>query len=322
MSSAINTSHIRTNNFMEIIMSMYNSNIQVMSMGASEMRDYRLLITANPAMSDAGICAIERCIGHVSTMVNNVIQQNNQIISHVIAADVQTMQQRHQPYVDTAITNIMNEIFNGLRAGINEANEIDPHTRPTTSEIRNATHRVQYSQLPTTQHTTCPITHEDFQPSDDVTVIRECGHVFMTPDINRWFETHHQCPVCRHSILETSRNVTRAMETPDTNERRPPVTGTTFVYSVPLRRHVSGTTHTETVPVSSSAPITQTSAPSTQTSAPSAPITQTSATSSEEQSTLDRMRLAYQSYLQNRPTRLEPILDEIDSIFGLNNDDE
>ena len=40
----------------------------------------------------------------------------------------------------------------------------------------------------------------DFSDNDIVTVIRHCGHVFATDQLNIWFATHCTCPVCRFDI--------------------------------------------------------------------------------------------------------------------------
>ena len=59
----------------------------------------------------------------------------------------------------------------------------------------------------------------DFSDNDIVTVIRHCGHVFATDQLNIWFATHCTCPVCRFDI----RNALAATTAPTTASNPSPV---------------------------------------------------------------------------------------------------
>ncbi len=39
-----------------------------------------------------------------------------------------------------------------------------------------------------------------------VTVIRYCGHIFNSDEVNRWFRTNCRCPVCRYDIRNYNPN--------------------------------------------------------------------------------------------------------------------
>ena len=41
---------------------------------------------------------------------------------------------------------------------------------------------------------------ERFNDSDNVSIIRECGHIFSTQEINLWFRSNCRCPICRYDI--------------------------------------------------------------------------------------------------------------------------
>ena len=64
--------------------------------------------------------------------------------------------------------------------------EPPPSTIPDTSEESN--------------HRTCPITLEDFEPGESVTKIKVCGHVFRATALRSWLNRHQLCPVCRRDI--------------------------------------------------------------------------------------------------------------------------
>ena len=71
---------------------------------------------------------------------------------------------------------------------------------PTQMQIEASTRRVRYSDILSPKNRSCPIVMEDFNDNDMVTVIRQCGHIFNTDEINRWFTSNCRCPVCRYDI--------------------------------------------------------------------------------------------------------------------------
>lgn len=73
---------------------------------------------------------------------------------------------------------------------------------PTQSQIENATRRVVYCDIARPVNTSCPISMEDFNDNDTVTVIRHCGHTFHTEYLMNWFRTNCRCPVCRYDIRD------------------------------------------------------------------------------------------------------------------------
>ena len=73
---------------------------------------------------------------------------------------------------------------------------------PTQSQIETATRRVRYCDISRPINTTCPISMEDFEDNDMVTVIRHCGHTFHTEHLMNWFRTNCRCPVCRYDIRD------------------------------------------------------------------------------------------------------------------------
>ena len=75
---------------------------------------------------------------------------------------------------------------------------------PTQTQIEAATRRVRYSDIISPKNRSCPIVMEDFNDSDMVTIIRHCGHIFNTDELNRWFSSNCKCPVCRYDIRNFS----------------------------------------------------------------------------------------------------------------------
>jgi hypothetical protein len=96
---------------------------------------------------------------------------------------------------------------------------VDVH--PTLSQIESATRRVQYSDISRPTNTACPISMEEFNDNDTVTVIRHCGHIFHTDSIMNWFRSNCRCPVCRFDIRDyistTSREYSNRTRDPSNN---------------------------------------------------------------------------------------------------------
>ena len=87
---------------------------------------------------------------------------------------------------------------------------------PTQTQIDIATRRVRYRDIVTPRNIACPISMVDFSDNDIVTVIRHCGHVFATDQLNIWFATHCTCPVCRFDIRSAAAVTTAPTTTPAT----------------------------------------------------------------------------------------------------------
>jgi hypothetical protein len=77
---------------------------------------------------------------------------------------------------------------------------------PTQAQIAAATRIVRYSDIGVPRNRSCPISIVDFNDSDMVTIIRNCGHIFHTTELSTWFTTHCTCPVCRFDIREARNN--------------------------------------------------------------------------------------------------------------------
>lgn len=77
--------------------------------------------------------------------------------------------------------------------------------RPSESVLTNATRRVQYINIVRPLNTSCPITLERFDDTNEVTQLLGCGHIFNSTGIDSWFRNNVRCPVCRHDIRSYSR---------------------------------------------------------------------------------------------------------------------
>ena len=88
---------------------------------------------------------------------------------------------------------------------------------PTQSQIETATRRVRYCDIVSPKNTSCPISLSSFNDNDMVTVIRHCGHIFNTDELNTWFRNHCNCPVCRYDIRDDNSNASSAFSSESQN---------------------------------------------------------------------------------------------------------
>jgi hypothetical protein len=70
--------------------------------------------------------------------------------------------------------------------------------------IKSNTNDLYYGNIENPTNDTCAITHEKFSNCDEVTMIKECGHIFNSIAIKKWLIDHQTCPNCRHNILTNS----------------------------------------------------------------------------------------------------------------------
>ena len=71
--------------------------------------------------------------------------------------------------------------------------------------VKICTARIIYSCITEPLNDTCPITQEEFSNNDNVSIIKNCGHIFKTQAIEDWLYQHQTCPICRHNILTNSK---------------------------------------------------------------------------------------------------------------------
>jgi hypothetical protein len=65
--------------------------------------------------------------------------------------------------------------------------------------LRN-TKTTLFSEVENPLNLSCPIQLEMFTSSDVLTQIIGCGHLFFPTGLERWFQSHAHCPMCRYDI--------------------------------------------------------------------------------------------------------------------------
>ena len=113
---------------------------------------------------------------------------------------------------------------NMLYQGINRGHGYRPPTPPLYTlqrQIELSTQNARYGDLVSPLHTICPISHEPFNENSQVTIIRHCGHIFNTPELNTWFSNNSVCPVCRYDVRNYRRPYPPQQEQPPQEQEQP-----------------------------------------------------------------------------------------------------
>ena len=108
----------------------------------------------------------------------------------------------HSANASSRISDLSNNLLFSLFQNFFDPIEI----YPTQTQIESATRHVRYNDIITPINTSCPISLESFNDNDMVTVIRHCGHIFKSDQLNTWFRSNCKCPVCRHDIRDYNTN--------------------------------------------------------------------------------------------------------------------
>jgi hypothetical protein len=99
-----------------------------------------------------------------------------------------------RPQTESTFTNLFQSFFDPVLV------------YPTISQIETATRRVLYRDILAPINSSCPISMDNFNDNDTVTIIRHCGHIFNSDELNTWFQSNCRCPVCRYDIRNFNRN--------------------------------------------------------------------------------------------------------------------
>ena len=106
--------------------------------------------------------------------------------------------------LQTIIAGLLRDIGTGATNGSDWWDPIS--VVPTQDQIDRAVERGQFSEIPNPISNVCPIRQTEFEPTDNVTRITRCGHVFGSDELTEWFTRSTVCPVCRCDIRDVSNN--------------------------------------------------------------------------------------------------------------------
>ena len=62
----------------------------------------------------------------------------------------------------------------------------------------------KFNEIGNPLNDTCPISQDDLEADDDISIINHCGHIFKREPLENWLKQNHSCPSCRYNILLNS----------------------------------------------------------------------------------------------------------------------
>jgi hypothetical protein len=151
------------------------------------------------------------------TYLNNVMYMNN-----YYNANTNNVANANNANANNANANANNE-NNAYLLNYNFDDFIKLSNTNIYALIKSNTIDLYYGNIENPTNDSCAITHEKFSNCDDVTMIKECGHIFNSGAIKQWLIDHQTCPNCRHNILTNSNII--SYSDPDNNNK------TVFLYT-------------------------------------------------------------------------------------------
>ena len=109
-------------------------------------------------------------------------------------------------------TNIINALFGMMNP--------PEERRLTPAQLHERIETVVFGNIVNPLNTVCSITQDSFEPTQTVSRIRHCGHIFNSESLAHWLRLNNTCPTCRHNLLTNnpvSRQPTNANATNATN---------------------------------------------------------------------------------------------------------
>jgi len=213
-----NTNNLRLNNeqlqLINILNQMYNDNIRNIN-SFTEMLN--TLIDNNNQIRNTIIQLLGSNQNGNSTRRNTsrrwetINNMNTNSLGRVLLGNrpyiIDSISEYNIPLNNTATRNRRSTLSNEMLSQVIQ-NFLQPvEIYPTQDQIDTATRRVRYCDIMRPLNTSCPISMEEFNDRDNVTVIRHCGHIFHTENLMNWFRSNCRCPVCRYDIREYNVNI-------------------------------------------------------------------------------------------------------------------
>lgn len=120
---------------------------------------------------------------------------------------------------EVSLENTVGSLFNVITGRTFSPPRYLPVLRgiPSPQHINDAVRVIRHGDIPNREnHDRCPISWATFDENERVTQIIQCGHVFNSSELSRWFHTSPHCPLCRYDIRTYRRNESEQDESSET----------------------------------------------------------------------------------------------------------
>jgi hypothetical protein len=207
----------------DILNTMYNDNLrQITNLTDSNQQIRNLIIQ----ILNTNYTQRRNNTNNNYNVYRNNIPRNTYRDNNTSSGNLGRVYFNNTPYIIDSVEQIRIPTNNTRNLNLNNNNDFsrilqsffDPvEVYPTQSQIETATRRVRYCDIISPKNTSCPISLTNFTDNDMVTVIRHCGHIFNTDELNTWFRSHCNCPVCRYDIREDNSNASSVFNSENNN---------------------------------------------------------------------------------------------------------
>jgi len=89
--------------------------------------------------------------------------------------------------------------------------------RLTQAELNERVETTRFGDIINPINNVCSITHDVFEPDQQVARIRHCGHIFNSENLAHWLRINNTCPTCRYNLRSARTNVATATTSAATN---------------------------------------------------------------------------------------------------------
>jgi hypothetical protein len=121
---------------------------------------------------------------------------DNNTNTRILSPRIRRRNRYQNSNIGTSLFNIIGEEF------LNQLESVP--VIPTREQIDSATIQTRFGDINEPPNNRCTISLLPFDEDSQVTQIIHCGHIFNTPEINRWFLSNCRCPICRYDIRNYS----------------------------------------------------------------------------------------------------------------------
>ena len=182
--------------------------------------------TQNPSVNQNNTRRINNTSNALMNFLNNGVLSNTPYMVNNVEYIHSNPSSRNGTNTSSSITELLQSFLEPIEVF------------PTQSQIEIATRIARFSDIVNPINNNCPISMERFIDSDSVCVIRECGHIFSTQELQLWFRSNCRCPVCRYDIRNYNPSSNRTQQ--ERNQPEPSVDMSNNIIPAPNIRDVSG----------------------------------------------------------------------------------
>ena len=138
-----------------------------------------------------------------ATQSNEIpVQQIGNMLPRLLSRYIATENARQQRHNNNLFSMLYTFPVETVAGAAGAAGNSRADGTPTNDQINRATLNTVFSHILSPVNATCPISRDEFNDESEITMIRDCNHIFNRSSLREWFVRHSTCPMCRRDIRE------------------------------------------------------------------------------------------------------------------------